>query len=1289
MGVKNDVRKEPIVKAKQWKAIRDKRTGRIYYYHRETRVARWDKPPATWSDGESSPLAGLNHNVGVVEDTASTETLANAKRWKATRDERTGKTYYYHRATRVSRWDKPPGFDEAQREKKAEKKFWKVTCGGGPKRPPEAWDNEDIVREVQHPTLLFEYLQERDWIEALKRARDQPREVRIWISSGICSPAQSTWKVLPLHVAIILGGPSKLVQELISIYPNAVTRKDFKGSLPIHIAASAYGSYLSSEEIFSTLFEAYPESKNVKDGRGNTPLRLLFDNVNYRDKKANRRRLRILELLLGVSNDGEIMSKETDEEKTKAEIRIDVDDIELIRNATTNSTEHCVPNAQTKSAEIVSNAKAVRHMIQDDAESETCERESSSETRQPAMEKASSHSEVLQHIIQHGAGEKRGTLGETGRNSKEQKVIQHTVQREAESETCDGGESTNTGKGPMEKTLAHPEVIQHMISTGSQIKTGDRARSSETRNDLKKQKSSDLIRRKIQHSAIGTTDDPKAPSESRKGSEKEKIPGRDAKESTESTLNSLGPTSEYLSRNMTNLAEESKGLQSEIESTSEKKNESTKLQLSNEGSKESTSSEDRVETLSTPSTISSEGTPAIPSSIEIKKDQLNVVVSQMEGSSSCVSSGSGPISSSDTLSSLVKLKREVEKLISVKEIAGEHEQDLMQCQYNSSEEPEIPDDRVVEAIPSDLRAKYGSAQNVRKVAKGKDVQAKNSQKYHVPHGATSMQSVGSNARSNYKSYFKSNVHKLKPLFSFSKSSSTSCESSGIRQCLSDEYDFNTRDISDECVAGSKSFPSTEDAPRIDWIFMDNSEEESKVKQSRHGSMTTNLADKGRREHGDVADPSSKNIPAVLSNTAALYDGNKIGNDCRSDRQALRDLNGPKGNDATNIRAAKPIKLGSRGISDRKQIAENENSPGLFIREDSCESVHLFSDAPLPTSQSWQLTNLNDDTAEATTVESTSIVNAPGSSAGNYDTTQVSPPKLSPCPSGSQSFGESRESVSQNWQRLSITDHLSHANALEDTDSPTNLFLNLHQRDWVAALGRVSEHPIEASIWIRRKKNGYILWKLLPLHAAIMLGAPSYLVLEILHAFPNAARARDMSGALPVHLAAARIDSHPEGGRITRHLIRAFPDSIGLKDSSGCTARDILKLHGREVDFVPTVEEDFMLGHIPKQRHALTKSENGTEAEQKCSSKRGSVTIKEATCANEGAYSLESGYTTYASNGVDPIEQFKILELKERNNGHVSSPTVPDTELLKSGFVRITYSEEDHPKNESSGDDDFI
>jgi len=175
-----------------------------------------------------------------------------------------------------------------------------------------------------------------------------------------------------------------------------------------------------------------------------------------------------------------------------------------------------------------------------------------------------------------------------------------------------------------------------------------------------------------------------------------------------------------------------------------------------------------------------------------------------------------------------------------------------------------------------------------------------------------------------------------------------------------------------------------------------------------------------------------------------------------------------------------------------------------------------------------------------------------------------------------SYSELSEIAQASWEEVSVGGHIN-------TDDPV-LFIYLHQQLWSDAFVRIVEHPNDASSWIEKTTRGYSLWKVLPLHASVILGAPSYLILEILNAYPLAARKRDMNGSLPVHLACSRIDIHPngEGEKIVNHLIRAFPDCIDIEDGKGNTAISLIRQQGKDVEpyFDILSDEDFLIVEPP-------------------------------------------------------------------------------------------------------------
>jgi hypothetical protein len=158
-------------------------------------------------------------------------------------------------------------------------------------------------------------------------------------------------------------------------------------------------------------------------------------------------------------------------------------------------------------------------------------------------------------------------------------------------------------------------------------------------------------------------------------------------------------------------------------------------------------------------------------------------------------------------------------------------------------------------------------------------------------------------------------------------------------------------------------------------------------------------------------------------------------------------------------------------------------------------------------------------------------------------------------------------------------------------NPTQLFVNIQQRAWAAAMMQLQNCPDEAKVWVYLKakpekapnaqdaeenKEALVVqhsslvvhdgngtpkmrWKLLPLHAAIVLGAPSEVTEAILKAYPNAAKKRDERGSLPVHLAASRLDVDSEGEKIVLQLFGTFPDSIDFLDSKGRSPTELATL----------------------------------------------------------------------------------------------------------------------------------
>ena len=122
-------------------------------------------------------------------------------------------------------------------------------------------------------------------------------------------------------------------------------------------------------------------------------------------------------------------------------------------------------------------------------------------------------------------------------------------------------------------------------------------------------------------------------------------------------------------------------------------------------------------------------------------------------------------------------------------------------------------------------------------------------------------------------------------------------------------------------------------------------------------------------------------------------------------------------------------------------------------------------------------------------------------------------------------------------------------------SPTALYKYVEERDWDAALIRVNMVPVEAKTWVYRQErqkhdpNGNILktrWRILPLHAACIFSAPTYIIDAFITAYPDSPLMKDDRDKLPIHLAC---HAGVEKGVISS-LLHSFPDAIGIKDGKG-------------------------------------------------------------------------------------------------------------------------------------------
>jgi hypothetical protein len=124
--------------------------------------------------------------------------------------------------------------------------------------------------------------------------------------------------------------------------------------------------------------------------------------------------------------------------------------------------------------------------------------------------------------------------------------------------------------------------------------------------------------------------------------------------------------------------------------------------------------------------------------------------------------------------------------------------------------------------------------------------------------------------------------------------------------------------------------------------------------------------------------------------------------------------------------------------------------------------------------------------------------------------------------------------------------------ITDASKPTRLFLFLEQRDWNEALACLQKSPHQVTVWVRRQpSSSVVIWKMLPLHAAVAFGAPLHLIEKLVTIHPTALRKPDHDGKLPLHYAA--IFSNRDQKDVMSYMLKKYPESIWNKDACGRTA----------------------------------------------------------------------------------------------------------------------------------------
>jgi len=123
-------------------------------------------------------------------------------------------------------------------------------------------------------------------------------------------------------------------------------------------------------------------------------------------------------------------------------------------------------------------------------------------------------------------------------------------------------------------------------------------------------------------------------------------------------------------------------------------------------------------------------------------------------------------------------------------------------------------------------------------------------------------------------------------------------------------------------------------------------------------------------------------------------------------------------------------------------------------------------------------------------------------------------------------------------------------------NPTVLYQAIEAKQWDYAISLftdkandVDDEEEASATWVVRKEvNGKLRWRLLPLHASLIFGAPLGLVELLLVDYAKAAQCKDDRGMLPLHLAFRNEATWD----VIDELLTAYPQAIFVRDRKGRT-----------------------------------------------------------------------------------------------------------------------------------------
>jgi ankyrin repeat protein len=126
---------------------------------------------------------------------------------------------------------------------------------------------EETVKHISR-FILIEAIEEANWEEACSIVYNDGAYTRIIDKNND----------IPMHIAVRMGCTPRLVQLMLTAYPESVQRRDHDGFLPLHLAVKHHKGrlWVNMCELTMIIYSAYPRAISEPDGDGNIALHIAL-----------------------------------------------------------------------------------------------------------------------------------------------------------------------------------------------------------------------------------------------------------------------------------------------------------------------------------------------------------------------------------------------------------------------------------------------------------------------------------------------------------------------------------------------------------------------------------------------------------------------------------------------------------------------------------------------------------------------------------------------------------------------------------------------------------------------------------------------------------------------------------------------------------------------------------------------------------------------------------------------------------------------------------------------------